>query len=357
MLHDDSACDVQSIFDNMVDRFSNGRDLSRLNRKIRVATMCSGTESPLLALTKISYSLSKSGVRLEVDHAFSCEIEPFKQAYIDRNFAPKLLFRDIRELGDDQAATAYGALETVPLDVDLLVAGTSCVDYSPLKTEKKGIEEQGESGQTFRGMMAWVERSKPSLVLLENVCQAPWGEVCKKFEALGYSCCFTRLDTKKFYIPHTRTRVYLLASLAPEKHVVGKWKDCVKELEVPARRNLNDFLFSEDDLMLEVKRNAFNQNKKRSRTHSDWSRCEIRHKRCRVEEKLGESTPLTRWPVDGCRLPDHAWNDWGKSQPERVLDLMDIYYLRFASNGVDANYKSMSWNLTGVPREAMASTA
>ena len=58
------------------------------------------------------------GVQLNVEHVFSCEIEPFKQAYIERNFAPPLLFRDIRELGDEEATTAYGATRPVPGEVD-----------------------------------------------------------------------------------------------------------------------------------------------------------------------------------------------------------------------------------------------
>lgn len=50
-------------------------------RKLRVATMCSGTESPLLALGMIGRAMKKMGWgELEIDHAFSCEIEPFKQA-------------------------------------------------------------------------------------------------------------------------------------------------------------------------------------------------------------------------------------------------------------------------------------
>ena len=63
-----------------------------------------------------------------MEHVFSCEIEPFKQAYIERNFAPPILFRDIRELNGVAATTAYGATQPVPGDVDILIAGTSCVD-------------------------------------------------------------------------------------------------------------------------------------------------------------------------------------------------------------------------------------
>lgn len=35
---------------------------------------------------------------LNIVHQFSAEIVPSKQAYIERNFHPKKLFRDIREI-------------------------------------------------------------------------------------------------------------------------------------------------------------------------------------------------------------------------------------------------------------------
>lgn len=76
----------------------------RTARKLRVGTMCSGTESPLLALQLISEAMEQNGHgNLEVEHIFSCEIEPFKQAYIERNFRPPILFRDVTELGGDEA--------------------------------------------------------------------------------------------------------------------------------------------------------------------------------------------------------------------------------------------------------------
>ena len=40
------------------------------------------------------------------------------------------------------------------------MAGTSCVDYSNLNNEKKGLDDGGESGQTFTGMMNWVDRTQ-----------------------------------------------------------------------------------------------------------------------------------------------------------------------------------------------------
>jgi hypothetical protein len=97
---------IPAMFDDMISRASDlSSVVDRLNgRKLRVATMCSGTESPLLALRMITRSLFKEmGKKLEIDHIFSCEIEPFKQAYIERNFAPPILFRDVLELADDYA--------------------------------------------------------------------------------------------------------------------------------------------------------------------------------------------------------------------------------------------------------------
>jgi site-specific DNA-cytosine methylase len=156
----------QGMFDDMisVQLTKNGSDVDILipmlqklcNRPLRMATMCSGTESPVLAIDMLSkaiddfyhahkdqfdgkLAIKKNESLLQIEHVFSCEIEPFKQAYIERNFQPPLLFRDIRELGNDQAYTAYGSLADVPCkpgDVDLLVAGTSCVDYSNLNSEK-----------------------------------------------------------------------------------------------------------------------------------------------------------------------------------------------------------------------------
>lgn len=40
----------------------------------------------------------KFGKTFNFKHLFSAEIVPFKQAYIERNFYPRYLFRDVSEL-------------------------------------------------------------------------------------------------------------------------------------------------------------------------------------------------------------------------------------------------------------------
>lgn len=98
--------EIPAIFDDLVGRIPEIKQVAEhvAGRKLRVATMCSGTESPLLALELIQKSIFEQyEARLDIEHVFSCEIEPFKQAYIERNFHPPILFRDVCELGDGEA--------------------------------------------------------------------------------------------------------------------------------------------------------------------------------------------------------------------------------------------------------------
>ncbi|KAJ7577007.1 hypothetical protein C8J56DRAFT_870233 [Mycena floridula] len=347
--------EIPKIFDDLVSHIPKIKEVAEqiAGRNLRVATMCSGTESPLLALELIQKSVfEQHGIKLGVEHVFSCEIEPFKQAYIERNFHPPLLFRDVCELGDREAHTAYGALAPVPGDVDILIAGTSCVDYSNLNNEKQDIEANGESGRTFRGMMSWVTNHRPPIVILENVCSAPWKTVKQKFEKNGYSAEFCRVDTKFYYIPHTRTRVYLFAVDQRRSDIPSEWLGMVqKDLKRPSSSTLDAFLLSSDDPRIHQARQklvqeSFNAlDRKTGRT--DWTRCESRHQRARLEEGLGAKRPLTAWEDGGfCRLQEGAWNDWGVGQVERVWDLMDISLLRDAKKGVDPSHKTTVWNLS-----------
>ncbi|KAJ8456991.1 hypothetical protein ONZ45_g18498 [Pleurotus djamor] len=346
---------IPLMFDDLVSRIPEIKDVANriAGRPLRVATMCSGTESPLLALDMIRDSMKKLfNVDINVKHEFSCEIEPFKQAYIERNFQPPILFRDVCELGGDEAHTAYGALAPVPGDVDMLVAGTSCVDYSNLNNEKQDIDANGESGRTFRGMMSWVKKHRPPIVILENVCSAPWDKVKDYFRDNDYSAEFVRVDTKAYYIPHTRTRVYLFAVDQVKSKIPEEWLTWVKDkLKRPATATLDSLMLGTDEPRIHTARqklvseSAHALDRRTGRT--DWSRCESRHQRARLEEQLGDKRPLTSWDDGGyCKVAVDAWGDWATIQVERVWDLMDISLLRSAKLGIDPAYKTVVWNLS-----------
>ena len=455
--------DIQHMFDDMIvskilsnDRYTTllCRFMTELQQRgpIKIATMCSGTESPILALDMIQNAIhdaaitvatynsqntgtnrslyqeaivnnepfrqlvaslqqqqqseatttnSSSSLLLEklfpIQHVFSCEIEPFKQAYIERNFSPPILFRDIRELGNDQAYTAYGALVDVPNtpgSVDILIAGTSCVDYSNLNNQKKNMEEKGESGATFYGMLRWIEKAEPPIVIIENVYGAPWNDKVALFEELGYSATFVRLDTKDYYIPHTRQRGYLFAvrnqngssnttkskTKGQQRHQTeedprpSEWADMVTALKRPASASVDDFMLPNDDprvlrgrARLTAEGTASSDNGSSSggdmsssrAGRVDWTKCETRHLTSRSLEELGDKRPLTGWSDSGrTTLPSFCWNEWCNVQVHRIHDLMDINTLRLAKVGIDGTYKTMVWNLSqNVDRDTMVRQA
>ena len=121
---------LQDIFEDMVRNGWGGAQGQQLRasvehvqgRELRVGTMCSGTECPVLALGLINdgeslQTLSISSANLlpvlalkrlgkptiPFVHVLSCEIASYKQAYIQRNFDPQYLFRDVTELPGEQA--------------------------------------------------------------------------------------------------------------------------------------------------------------------------------------------------------------------------------------------------------------
>ncbi|PRP86950.1 DNA repair protein rad8, partial [Planoprotostelium fungivorum] len=339
---------IPDIFKDLTSRVTE-----RLNgRKLRVATMCSGTESPLLALEMFGEMIERQyDQKLRVDHIFSCEIEPFKQAYIERNFKPPILFRDVCELGGETATTAYGAEVPVVGDVDLLVSGTSCVDFSNLNNKKQELDAKGESGRTFRGMMSWITNHRPPIVIIENVLNAPWKDLVQKFEEQDYAANFCRLDTKNYYIPHTRCRGYLVAfdrKKGGKTPMTEEWAKMMKSLERSASVTLESFMLDTDDPRVYEAREKLSADvEDRKAGRLDWGRCESRHQRARLVEGLGNKRPFTTWDESGhVKVPDFAWADWASVQVERVWDLMDIETLRAATRGVDPSFKTQLWNLS-----------
>jgi site-specific DNA-cytosine methylase len=166
-------------------------------RPVELQTLCSGTDAPAIALSlvckELAPRLGAAGASLEVHHSMSCESEPFKQAYIARNFPQVVLFADVVELAEKAAAaaaagkaepgmatTSFGGLRPIPKadgSLSLLVAGTSCKDFSARKRAtgvKKDIEDMGTSGETFIAAVDFLFAQQHDLMLLENVCGAPW---------------------------------------------------------------------------------------------------------------------------------------------------------------------------------------
>ena len=209
-------------------------------------------------------------------------------------------------------------------------------------------------------MMEWIRKSQPLVVILENVYGAPWDLKVDLFKDLGYAATFVRVDTKDYYIPHTRQRGYLFAvrstNVATDNRP-KKWKDFVTQIKRPASATLDQFILPNDDprvLRGRVRLTAESYGSTGARAgRTDWTKCETRHQLARSMEELGEQRPFTEWSDSGnVRLPPYCWDEWMNAQVHRIHDLCDINTLRLAQVGIDPTYKTMVHNLSqNVDRE------
>ncbi|KAH7390665.1 hypothetical protein BKA66DRAFT_580830 [Pyrenochaeta sp. MPI-SDFR-AT-0127] len=316
---------------------------------INIATMCSGTESPLLALDLLSKALHQVGLPpIHIKHHFSAEIEVIKHGYIERNFQPDILFRDIRDFipeGATTATTAYGADVPIPYGLDILVAGFVCKDLSRMNNNGKDLDDDGESGDTWRAVYKYVERFRPSIVLLENVKakRTTWDDVTSRWRHIGYEAAWLYCDTKNYYLPQTRERMYMIAIDQrrfgkDSTKAVNEWKDLMKSLRRQCSSPYEAFL---SGLMQES--NEYSA----LASESDWALCKLRYDHIRSEERLGILRPSTKWSENGTiRPPDFANRKWYHSQSSRVYDAIDVAHLQAAQKGYDSQHKMAVWDVS-----------
>ena len=166
-------------------------------------------------------------------------------------------------------------------------------------------------------MLDWIEKAQPTIVIIENVFGAPWEKKVKLFEEYGYAADFVKIDTKDYYIPHTRCRGYLFGVRRTKKkdERPGKWKELVKKLKRPASATVDDFMFPNDDprvLRGRARLTAESLGTTGARAgRTDWTKCETRHQSARSNEELGEQRPFTNWSDSGnVAMPMYCWAEW-----------------------------------------------
>ena len=325
--------------------------LKELGRPIYVATMCSGTEAPLFALIASAEALEAQGKpALEFRHIFSAEIEFFKQAFIERNFAPEIMFRDIRELGIEGAkvaTTAYGSDVEIPKDsLDILIAGFSCKDHSRQNNFQKTLKDNGESGETWTAVYQFSKQRRPKVVLLENVKgkKETWNDLVKEWSDIGYEAVWMYLDTKDYYYPQTRERMYMIAIEQGESgkaasKAAEKWKVTMRALQ---RRCSSPY----EAFIADFPRSAVQYSALVS--ESRWELSQLRYDQIRSELRLGIGRPCTQWKEDGTKQPlDFADHEWFESRSSREWDAIEVAYLRAAApSGTDPSSKEIIWDVS-----------
>lgn len=168
---------------------------------LRVATICSGIGAPEKALTLL-------GIHYKL--VFFSEIDKWaEKSYCSIHGIDSKL-----NIGDLKDYRHYN----LPKDIDLIVGGTPCQDFSPA-----GKGKGGEQGSGTRSSLMWdyirlIKEIKPKIIVWENVAAVinkKHFKVYKKFyfalSALGYKLKAKTLNAKLFGVPQNRERLFLVA--------------------------------------------------------------------------------------------------------------------------------------------------
>ena len=357
---------LEAMFDDMVESLKRTigeeelADAIKLkSRPLRVFTMCSGTEAPLLGLAELRDAFDRIGLSgLDFEHVASAEIEPLKQAYISRNFKPPVLFRDVTDFGNEDALplTVYAAPQEPPGDVDVVIAGTSCVDFSSLNLSQPDFEAGSESWATMWGVMKYAEKHRPKMVLLENVKGAKWDGIKAMWKMVDYELDTINGDTKDFYIPHTRNRTFALAidmQLADKLNMsvaqtLKIWKSTMSKLKRRASSPYSDFLYKSDDPQYQLLMNDFDRSIKPTKRKTAWLKSRKRHITVKAEFQLGHLRKVTHWRDNGsCQPLEYDRRFWLGNQVERIWDTIEINHLRsIISHELDTHFKHRQINIS-----------
>lgn len=233
----------------------------------------------------------------------------------------------------------------------------------------------------MHAILDYCEKCRPKIVILENVLGAPWvdekpkkagkgkkasivaetevveevekvektkkakvpeASIEERFAVIGYLVCYMELDTKDFYIPHTRNRGYMVAVdmrlfESPEqlKAQLKECNDLVIQQQSAASAPVEEFLLKSDDPILRsaISEKAGNKSGKRV----EWQKCQVGHEIYRHDLGLGEKRPITHWTRDGSpRNPDFHFPLTERTN--RISDTLDIAHLRSVKRGADDRY-------------------
>lgn len=292
--------------------------------------------------------------------------------------------------------TASGVMEDIPVDIDILIAGSSCVDFSSLNAYKKematasglyrlyqkftngdnllidpndpvvaeaiesldelsdNLDKEGESTKTFVSILQYIRQHRPKIVILENVTKAPWDQIQGFWlPIIEYCAGVIQVDSKDFLVPQTRQRKYLFAvdvrcyGKAGLK-IVGTW---LKHMSAGNwfrhPPNLQNFLLSPSDAgVLQARFLLERTLATKPKKDVEAVVCRMDHLTARRNEGLGNTQPYTLLDERGNVQPrDESWMGYIAAITPRMQDLLDIAFLRAAKRGYDSTHKAMVLDL------------
>lgn len=134
---------------------------------------------------------------------------------------------------------------SLPRNIDLLVGGFPCQDYSVAKTlnTSKGLE--GKKGVLWWEILRLVNQHKPQFIFLENVdrlLKSPSTQRGRDFAVMlkslgdaGYTVEWRVVNAAEYGFPQRRVRVFIVATSTSRSRKVGKAADLITKTGILAR--------------------------------------------------------------------------------------------------------------------------
>lgn len=276
--------------------------------------------------------------------------------------------------------TADGYMVHIPLDIDVLFFGSSCVDFSTLNSvpkredvdfatalgkafDKKLLSGEtelqpgpadpkfrkilndympatngmvSESWSTLLGSLGYVLKAKPMIVIVENVVHFPWKKMVNFFFPMcGYVARHIKVDGNDYGVPQTRQRGWLIAVSYDKfgkaaKDVVDMWEGCMRALIHGEPVSIEKFLLPPEDPRTIQARAAFHDKTATTGpSRANWSRSRTRHEFMRSTKNVKDIVSLNQLEQSGSvidHIVPHQRSDqpWIRSLPVRVVDLIDF---------------------------------
>lgn len=209
----------------------------RPSRPIIVDSLCAGTETEMYGFRTAAVFPVRLRVVVEKKESASKWLRAQRLRW-----DPECRFEDVREVASSGAAwcLTHRRRHAPPGGADLLVAGVVCKPFSQARQGRfaDGGVEAHVDADIGQAALAYVRRTRPNLVLIENVSgwnkrsrvergrddPSPMDKMRRKLEALGYAAQCVHLDVC-VWSQCRRDRVYML----------GARKDCLASPDAATR--------------------------------------------------------------------------------------------------------------------------
>ena len=238
---------------------------SNLTKRLSMASACTGS-----GMAEVVHISAHEIYGLEAHSDFACEKVGFKQEFYRKVVEPRMVqaaagtchFDDIEQLGLDMSACITHRRRCPRGSRPFFFSvGFSCKDLSILSdtftSEQRAnilAHGLGSSGRTFKGLMAYIWKRKPRVVVLENVdALGDDGEddsdieepnlsfIYSSLNDAGYSVAHRVFVTSNHGLPQHRRRIYIIAvlcvdfglSMAEGRTLTKSMVDDASKLTVP----------------------------------------------------------------------------------------------------------------------------